>query len=79
MFHTNAQKQRDNALQQLQSVNTYAFPGESQLDADMNVLVVLQSEDAAEEICRVAVQLMKNPSEYTYYRKSYHTPQPKVL
>ena len=61
MFHTNAQKQkqRDNALQQLQSVNTYAFPGESQLDADMNVLVVLQSEDTAKEICRVAIQFIK--------------------
>ena len=61
MFHTNAQKQkqRDNALQQLQFVNTYAFQGESQLDADMNVLVVLQSEDTAKEISRVAIRFIK--------------------
>ena len=66
MFHTNAQKQkqRDNALQQLQFVNTYAFQGESQLDADMNVLVVLQSEDTAKETCRVEIQLINNPTEY---------------
>ena len=49
MFHTNAQKQRDNALQQLQSVNMCAFPGEAQLDSDMNVLVVLQSDNTVEE------------------------------
>ena len=67
MFHTNAQKQKqrdDNALQQLQFVNTYAFQGESQLGADMNVLVVLQSEDTAKETCRVEIQLINNPTEY---------------
>ena len=57
MLHAaNAQKQRGgNALLQLQAVNMCAFPGEAQLDPDMNVLVVLQSDDAIEEI-RVAIQ-----------------------